>query len=868
MKTQELKEREIKSINLILVAFSLIIFGSLGIVFITQMELHPGWIWEDETEKYSTEFYAIEADDINSDGINDVITYADINHLSSDVNPQYNTTQYGAIFALNGLNGHAIWSKSYMGPVERLFPIMDVDSDGFRDYFVNIASVTPNWTEYNQLEIIPNSFTNEIVSGHKGADPSILHDISKNFTGSFISDLVSFEDTTDDFEDLICLEVEYNKTLDRWFWNIASYYVNGTKTHSKYVDDSWLQFQEQQPIPGIEIFQYNEEPQLLYIGGNSIRLLNLSSSNFLNYTYNEQLFTIDGPRTYIIIEDLNSDGISEILIATSDEEIILINGIDGTEIRRFSVPYEIGYTKINEIPNPIGDDVTYFSIENSAYTGGDHNDVILEIYSLTIGTQNLEWDFTKTARSRANLLVLDEDLDGDSVNEIVVREDIETAVGIENIARFSIISFTTEEVFGIINLQYSADTIINIGDIDSNGKRDFLICEEARVIALSTTKPVGIWLSPGFRFGFPLFIILAVMLGGGVLILIIRSKDLRMSRKEIRASIKQTKLTLAVNVIVLILMTLVFILFLLQLNIFNNTLIAHHQMTDLIITFITVVIIWYAILPLSAAIFNQYSPRFAYFFIRLRKSFFKISKSYNHDIIVVDMKDRRKIGIVTQIKRTILPIFLSITVGFYIYNFFAPLLGYSQGFIRFSSPSFFSFIIGYMLLCLFPTILSYPLFAFFISGNFLLDDAGIVYFKESKKYRQPGDIEPISIWAQSLIKGIAGLSALITFATFFLTVNFSGFFMGTPIFVIFGTLMVIVLFWGAPFITGFSYILLAGQVMEYSIESNAQKLYEKMEEKGYDTTPRDIMNIYPPGFEPPKREKKEKIGDTESTPLI
>ena len=41
-----------------------------------------------------------------------------------------------------------------------------------------------------------------------------------------------------------------------------------------------------------------------------------------------------------------------------------------------------------------------------------------------------------------------------------------------------------------------------------------------------------------------------------------------------------------------------------------------------------------------------------------------------------------------------------------------------------------------------------------------------------------------------------------------------------------------------------------------------------MEEKGYDTTPRDIMNIYPPGFEPSKREKKEKIGDTESTPLI
>ena len=434
----------------------------------------------------------------------------------------------------------------------------------------------------------------------------------------------------------------------------------------------------------------------------------------------------------------------------------------------------------------------------------------------------------------------------------------------KDIARFRIISFTTEEVFGIINLQYSADTMINIGDVDSNGKRDFLICEEARVMALSTTKPVGIWLSTGFRFGFPLFIILAVMLGGGVLILIIRSKDLRMSRKEIRASIKQSKLTLAVNVIVLILMTLVFILFLLQLNIFNNTLIAHHQMTELIITFIAVIIIWYAILPLTAAIFNQFSPRFAYFFIRLRNLFFKISKSYNHDILVVDMKDRRKVGLVTQIKRTLLPILLSIAVGFYIYNFFAPLLGYSLGFTQFSSLPFFSFIIGYMLLCLFPIILSYPLFAFFISGNFLLDDAGIVYFRESKKYRQPGDIEPISIWAQSLVKGIAGLSALITFGTFFLTVDFSGFFRGNPVFIIFGTLMVFVMFWGAPFITGFSYILLAGQVMEYSIENNAQKLYKIMEKKGLNTTPRDIMNIYPSGFEPSNKEKQEKIGEGES----
>ncbi|MFX1567891.1 MAG: hypothetical protein ACFFCV_05930 [Promethearchaeota archaeon] len=858
MKTQEYKEKETKSINLILLAISLIIFGTLGIVFITQMELHPGWIWQDEIEKNSAQFYGVEADDITGDGINDIITYADIDHLNPDLSSQYNIPQYGAVFALNGINGREIWSKPYSGPVQRLFPIMDVDSDGFQDYFVNIASVTPNWSEYNQIEIIPNAFTNEIVSGLEGADPSVSHGVSENFTGAFVADLVSFEDIDDNYEDLICLEVEYNETLDRWFWNISSYFINGTKTYSINVDDTWVQFSGQLDIPGIEIFPYQGEPHLLYIGGHTIRLLNLSSSNFLNYTYNELINTIDGPLSYKVIEDLNSDGIPEILIATSDENCLLINGINGTEIRRFTIPYELTDSRLTEIPNPDGDGETYFAIESYVHTGDGHNDVIIEIYSLTLGTQNLLWDFISTARTRSNLLILDEDLNGDSINEIVYLERIETAEMFEDIARYRIFSFATEEVLAIINLQYESETMINIGDIDNNGRKDFLVCEEARVMALSTTKPVGIWLSSGFRFGFPLFIILAGMLGGGIIILIIKSKDLRMSRKEIRESIRQTKLTVIINVIVLILMTLAFILFLFQLNIFNNTLIAHHQMTDLIITFITVTILWYAILPLTAAIYNQFSPRFAFFFIRLRNLFFKVSKSYNHDIMVLDMKDKTRVGIVIQIKRTILPLLLSIAIGFYIYNLFAPLLGYSQGFTQFSSPQFFSFIIGYMLLCLFPTILSYPLFAFFISGNFLLDDAGIVYFRESKKYRQPGDIEPISIWAQSLVKGIAGLSALITFGNFFLTVDFSGFFTGNPLFVIFGTLMVIVMFWGAPFLTGFSYILLAGQVMQYSIENNSQKLYKKMKKKGYDTSPRDIMNIYHSGFEASRSMKNEK----------
>lgn len=147
-------------------------------------------------------------------------------------------------------------------------------------------------------------------------------------------------------------------------------------------------------------------------------------------------------------------------------------------------------------------------------------------------------------------------------------------------------------------------------------------------------------------------------------------------------------------------------------------------------------------------------------------------------------------------------------------------------------------------------ILTFIVFSFFISGNFLLDDAGIVYFRQSKKFRQPGDIEPISVWAQSLVKGMAGLSAILTLIGFLTTVDLSGFFSNSADItsMIFGVLVIVVFFAGIPFLTAFSYILLAGEVMEFSLDLNSEKLYALMQKKGYDTTPRDVTNIYPDGI--------------------
>ncbi|MCK4380136.1 MAG: hypothetical protein KAW51_03295, partial [Candidatus Lokiarchaeota archaeon] len=78
MTSRKNEEGDSRPINLVLLAVSFIIFGVLGIVFITQMDLHPGWAWEDLRDVYPTRIYAFSTEDIDGNGVNEIIAYADI----------------------------------------------------------------------------------------------------------------------------------------------------------------------------------------------------------------------------------------------------------------------------------------------------------------------------------------------------------------------------------------------------------------------------------------------------------------------------------------------------------------------------------------------------------------------------------------------------------------------------------------------------------------------------------------------------------------------------------------------------------------------------------------------------------------------
>ncbi|MFX1500738.1 MAG: hypothetical protein ACFFDH_07215 [Promethearchaeota archaeon] len=853
MGSRKNKVGDPRPINIVLLAISFIIFGVLGLVFITQMDLQPGWAWEELRDKYPARISIFSTEDLNDDGINEIIAYSDIQGTNEPERFSDTNIQYGGVYCLEGSTGKLIWRKDYDGPIKQVFPIMDVNGDGTKDYFISKVAIGPDLKCDNysncKPEIIPYMNMNPIISGFNGQNIPILTGDGISFTNLYVHDLINLEGLSDVQEDLILLEgEEYYTSFEEnplaYNFSISAYFINGTKTYSINNTYRGSVFNPSE-VPKLELFDYIDQSHMLFISHDSMFLYNLSSKSFLNEIYNISF----SPEIseYEIIEDLTGDYISEIITISWEGNVTLINGYDGSILMEFNIPSEASDIFIEEIYNPKEDGITYFLLKVRYHESEIYQEQIMRVYRITPTTEEVIWEVIKAGNEiEDKVYVLHDDLNGDLIDEIIYNEIIAPIGSFNEVSRYKILDFFSGNVFAILNTEFFSESIITINDINNDGIKDFTASGDDRIVTVSTSKPIGLWLSPAFPLGLPLFIILVVLLILGIVIIILRGKRLSFQRTKV----KEHKLTVSVNILAILLMSFTFLMFLLLLNIFNNTLIPGAYNTEIVIAFLLVTIIWYGTLPITAALYNKFAVQFAYIFIKLRDLFFKISKGYKHDIIVLDLGDKKDIGLVIQLKRLILPLLLSISVGFYAYDVLTTLFEYPTEFDVFGSAEFFGFMMGYMLCCVLPMILSFVVFSFFISGNYLLDDAGIVYYREHKKYRQPGDIEPISIWAQSIVKGIAGLSALITFGTFILRVDFSGYFESNePFMMVFGFLIAIVMFAGIPFLTAFSNGLLAGEIMELNVEQNIQKLYNVMEKKGYNTKPRDITNIYPIGSE-------------------
>ena len=497
MTSSRKNDSESRPINLVLMAISFIIFGVLGIVFMTQMDLQPGWAWEDIRDVGPVRLYALETEDINGNGVNDIIGYADIqgtNDLEED-----QTLQFGGIYSIEGSSGKLLWSRTFTDPVRRVFPIMDVNDDGIKDYFYSQASITSNVTErfgYIEAEVLPNMYINKIINGKNGLD------ISTSFTNNYVHKLVLNPDSQNEF---IVLEIESEDfTLANITWNeaatncsIISYYINGTIKNS-INDISQGTLRPEQNLPAIELFQFTDQSHLLFVSDRDIFLYNLSSTNFLEQIYNATFpFWFD---EYAIIEDLNSDSISELLLSTWDGNVTLVDGSSGGIIRQFAISQSYGgpvihsEIRIEEIYNPPDDGEAYLLFK--AYyklQGSDLENKLVLIYSLDLSSQENLWQHSEQDQQiEGDYFPINEDLNGDSIGELVFYEKHDPLVGFGEIIRYTIFDFITGDQFAVMNTQYYTSSIKTVSDFDGDGRNDILLSEGESIILLSSRKPVGL----------------------------------------------------------------------------------------------------------------------------------------------------------------------------------------------------------------------------------------------------------------------------------------------------------------------------------------------------------------------------------------
>ncbi|MHA1757423.1 MAG: hypothetical protein ACTSVV_11675, partial [Promethearchaeota archaeon] len=246
-------------------------------------------------------------------------------------------------------------------------------------------------------------------------------------------------------------------------------------------------------------------------------------------------------------------------------------------------------------------------------------------------------------------------------------------------------------------------------------------------------------------------------------------------------------------------------------------------------------------LPLLPAFYNKTAPLLGIAILKLRKLFFKFIRHSEKDIIIINIDENKNIATTTILKRCLLPILISLSVGINLFNFLAP---------KFSTVTvdihkvFYTFQYYFIYYTIIPMIISFYLLFIFIPSTWLLDDAGVVYFIKPKKVHLPPDIESLSNWTHNWLKGLAGFTAIVSYINLISVLNISSFIFEGDLFTqIITYIMVFLLFYGFPFLSGLALMLLTIIYMELNLDYNKLKLYNKMEKRNYDIKKKEIAFV-------------------------
>lgn len=277
-----------------------------------------------------------------------------------------------------------------------------------------------------------------------------------------------------------------------------------------------------------------------------------------------------------------------------------------------------------------------------------------------------------------------------------------------------------------------------------------------------------------------------------------------------------------------------------------------------------------AILPL---IYNASGPSLAEkIFINPQKKMYdlinKRHKRKDYRVVIIDMEERSYVSAFLRIKRMLLPILISFTIGTAIYqglgpdgaifNALYPLIDRpltnpeNLGIITESmvNPKEVWIEIGkFARYCIVPMIITYLGTTLLFPGAWLLDDAGVCFYQKSLKKRDISDIDSVSKFFLNMISGLFGFTAIVSFVQLFipmltrideLITNLQTMTELPPILGVLVLIGALVIF---PFFAGILLMLATQQLMEKNYAKNVQKLHNRMKKSGIKTIPLDLSAV-------------------------
>jgi hypothetical protein len=282
----------------------------------------------------------------------------------------------------------------------------------------------------------------------------------------------------------------------------------------------------------------------------------------------------------------------------------------------------------------------------------------------------------------------------------------------------------------------------------------------------------------------------------------------------------------------------------------------------------------FGLLVLIPELYSSTAPFFAEkVFINAQRavfSYFQKTQRKDYKVIVVNMDERRYVSMVTRISRLLLPLLISFTIGTAIYQGLGPNGALYEllepfGIIdhALTNPDALGIItedmtdvrnlwveIGsFARYCIVPMIITYIATTVIIPGAWLLDDAGVCFYQKALKFREVSDIDSVSKWILSVISGLFGFTAIVSFFSLFapmlsqiksLTESLGILSDVNPFL---GVIILIVALIVFPIVSGILLMYGSMYMMEKNYVKNVRKIYQRMEKNGIDATPLEMSYI-------------------------